>query len=111
MLCITGYLFTDRRQQTIYVLSDQLHGCKFRTLGGHLQAIKIRKSKLQLKLHFFTCALQISYFVFIPFYKTEESDIWLRHVRPSVSLSAWYKLAPTRHISMKFGILVFLENL
>jgi len=39
-----------------------------------------------------------------------KGEFLLRHVRPSVRLSAWNNSAPTRRIVMKFDISVFFRK-
>jgi hypothetical protein len=49
---VARYLSVAINATVYYVLSDELHGCMFRQLGGHLQAIKIRKNKITIASSF-----------------------------------------------------------
>ena len=55
--------------------------------------------------------MAVTYSGFRRIRKIAKSDLQLRHVCPSVCLSAWNKSAPTGRIFVKFDIGAFVENL
>lgn len=55
--------------------------------------------------------INLFFFFFKRFHKIAKNDYHLRHVCPSVSVSAWSDLASHGRVFVKSNILVFFENM